>query len=115
MAKSKIYQYLLRRYKLYEMIDFYLLMGIVFNICSLIDSFSVSWKIIIPHNHAIIICYFKIFLILTADANFVLTIPGATQLTLMLLDAKSAATIFVNPRSAVLLTEYAPNSYILDR
>lgn len=48
---------------------------------------------------------------LTADANFVFIIPGAIQLTLMLLSAKSVATTLVSPRSAVLLIEYAPNIY----
>lgn len=48
---------------------------------------------------------------LTAAANFVLIIPGATQLTRIFFSAKSIATTFVNPRSAVLLTEYAPNAY----
>lgn len=38
-------------------------------------------------------------------------IPGATQLTLILFAAKSFATTLVSPRSAVLLTEYAPKSY----
>jgi len=37
--------------------------------------------------------------------------PGAKQLTLILLSTKSAATTLVSARSAVLLTEYAPKSY----
>lgn len=48
---------------------------------------------------------------LTADANLVFMIPGATQFTLILCSAKSIATTLVRPRSAVLLTEYAPNTY----
>lgn len=38
-------------------------------------------------------------------------IPGATQLTFMLLFAKLKATVLVRPSNAVLLTEYAPRSY----
>lgn len=44
------------------------------------------------------------FLLLTALLKRVLMIPGATQLTLMLLCASSGANIRVRPRSAVLLT-----------
>lgn len=47
---------------------------------------------------------------LTAAANLVFIMPGATQLTLMLFSAKSKATTFVSPRRAVLLTEYAPKT-----
>ena len=48
--------------------------------------------------------------ILTAAENFVITMPGATQLTLMFSGAKSLAAALVSPRSAVLLTEYTPSS-----
>lgn len=40
--------------------------------------------------------------------NLVFIIPGHTQLTLILEEATSPAVVLVNPRSAVLLTEYAP-------
>lgn len=43
--------------------------------------------------------------VLTAAENFVMTMPGATQLTLMFSGAKSLAAALVRPRSAVLLTE----------
>jgi hypothetical protein len=48
--------------------------------------------------------------ILTADENFVMTMPGATQLTLMFSDARSLAAALVSPSNAVLLTEYTPSS-----
>jgi hypothetical protein len=48
--------------------------------------------------------------ILTADENFVMTMPGATQLTLIFSDARSLAAALVSPSNAVLLTEYTPNS-----
>ena len=41
---------------------------------------------------------------LTAPANLVSTIPGATQLTLMLSGASSKLNAFVSPNRAVLLT-----------
>jgi hypothetical protein len=43
--------------------------------------------------------------VLTAAENFVVTIPGATQLTLIFSGAKSLAAALVRPSSAVLLTE----------
>jgi len=43
--------------------------------------------------------------VLTGPENFVATIPGATQLTLIFSGAKSLATALVRPSSAVLLTE----------
>jgi len=43
--------------------------------------------------------------VLTAAENFVLTMPGATQLTLMFSGAKSLAAALLRPSSAVLLTE----------
>lgn len=48
---------------------------------------------------------------LTAAANLVLMIPGATQFTLILSTASSWAHDLVRPRSAVLLIEYAPSSW----
>lgn len=47
---------------------------------------------------------YKLNEILTAEANFVATIPGATQFTLILSWTTSLAIAFVNPRSVVLLT-----------
>lgn len=41
---------------------------------------------------------------LTAELNRVLIIPGATQLTLMLVAANSGASTRVRPSKAVLLT-----------
>ena len=43
--------------------------------------------------------------VLTAADNFVLTRPGATQLTLIFSGAKSLAAALHRPSSAVLLTE----------
>jgi hypothetical protein len=43
--------------------------------------------------------------VLTAAENFVMTMPGATQLTLMFSAAKSLAVALHRPRSAVLLIE----------
>jgi hypothetical protein len=43
--------------------------------------------------------------VLTAAENFVSTMPGATQLTLIFSEAKSLAAALVRPSSAVLLTE----------
>jgi len=43
--------------------------------------------------------------VLTAAENFVLTMPGATQLTLIFSVAKSLAAALHKPSSAVLLTE----------
>lgn len=45
---------------------------------------------------------------LTAEANFVATIPGATQFTLILSCTTSLAIAFVRPKSVVLLTLYDP-------
>lgn len=47
---------------------------------------------------------------LTAFEKFVLIIPGATQFTRIPSEATFWATAFVNPKSVVLLTEYAPRS-----
>lgn len=50
---------------------------------------------------------------LTAAANLVATIPGATQFTLMLSCTTSVAIAFVNPSRVVLLTLYAPKGYTI--
>ena len=43
--------------------------------------------------------------VLTAAENFVMTMPGATQFTLIFSEAKSLAAALHRPSSAVLLTE----------